>query len=56
MTEQLRGPFEKCAAVMLLCLPLHNSITAAHRCQSTSFSNGPSIRMKRPLGKIKRRL
>jgi len=31
VAEQLRGPFEKfvdwwqCAAVMLLCLPLHNS-------------------------------
>jgi hypothetical protein len=55
MAEQLLGPFEKfvdlrlCAAVMLLCLPLHNSGTispvhelskrplyiTANACQST---------------------
>jgi hypothetical protein len=49
MAKQLRGPLEKfvdfrqCAAVVLLCLPLHNRITAAHCCQPTDFSNDPRI-------------
>jgi len=49
MAEQLEGPFGEfvdwrhCPALMLLCLPRHNSITAAHYRHSTNFSNGLRI-------------